>query len=99
MAKQKRASHRRSTTPNPDLTIQARQQQVIAARAAGDRMLELGALAELGHAYAMQRDYRRAMETHALQLAIAREVGDRNMEALALGAIGVAHVASSTMHY
>jgi hypothetical protein len=55
MAKPKPTNRRRSTAQNPDFTVQLYQQQLDAARTAGDRMAELDALAELGRAYSGQR--------------------------------------------
>jgi len=52
---------------------------------------EANSLGNMGNAYYLLGEYRRAIEFHEQRLAIAREIGDRQGEANALGNLGVAY--------
>jgi tetratricopeptide (TPR) repeat protein len=62
-----------------------------AARRAQDREAEGVMLGNLGNAYAVLGDARRAIEFYEQHLAIAREIGDRRGEGNALGNLGLAY--------
>jgi len=63
----------------------------VIAREIGDRRGEGNALGNLGSAYYLLRDTRRAIEYHEQALAIHRELGDRQGEGNALANMGLAH--------
>jgi tetratricopeptide (TPR) repeat protein len=62
-----------------------------AARQLQDREKEGHALGNLGTAYAILGETRRAIQFYEQYLAIAREIGDRRNEGAALGNLGIAY--------
>jgi len=68
----------------------SRRQALERARRIGDRAAEGTALANLGSAYAVQGDFRRAADAYEQAVTIARELGDRQSEGIYLRELGLA---------
>jgi tetratricopeptide (TPR) repeat protein len=64
---------------------------VVAARRLEDRRGEGNDLGNLGNAYRVLGEARRAIEYYGQAVAISREIGDRRMEGNALGDLGLAY--------
>ncbi len=62
-----------------------------ACRVLGDRRGEGGSLGNLGNAYFVLGEPRKAIEFHQQQLEIVREIGDRSGEGAAMGNLGTAY--------
>ena len=57
----------------------------------GDKAGEGAAYGNLGNAYQLVGDYRKAIEYHEKRLKIAEEIGDRTGEGRAYGSLGNAY--------
>ena len=77
---------------HPRQRIRWLEAEVKAARLAGDRRVEGGALGNLGLAYADSGEMRKAIEFHEQALVIHRENGNRLGEGNALGNLGSAYL-------
>lgn len=76
---------------HPQERIQWLNSALRVARRLKNRRGEGAALGNLGSAYKMLGNYRRAIEFHEQDLAIVREIGDRRGEARSLGNLGIAY--------
>ena len=79
-----------SLRQHPKDRIQWLTAAISSAREIGDRRGEGAALGNLGNAYAVLGDARKAIEFYEQHLGIAREIGDRRGEGNALFTIGLA---------
>ena len=93
MAKSNLTIQSRFTVQRREQVLQPYQQRLAAARAAGDSLAEIDALAELGRAWSRQRDYTRAVAAYEQQLAILRLLGNSPGEAEALSALSGVYLA------
>ena len=71
---------------------------LVAARQLNDRAAEGGHLGNLGNAYTVLGETRRAIEFSEQSLIITREIGDRHGEGNALGSLGIAYTVLGETH-